>query len=116
MHEEALEAQRSYLAAIGDREGEEALARGYLEAGYVEAMRRLAETAATRSRRTSTGAWDVAGLYLRAGENDLALDWLERAFEHQDANMYKLGVRPLHDAVRDDPRFQDLVRRMNFPD
>jgi tetratricopeptide (TPR) repeat protein len=117
MYEEALEAQRSYLATMDDHEEEqEALARGYSEAGYVGAMRRLAETAAARSQRTATGANYVAALYLRAGENDLALEWLERSFDAGDPEMAHLGVQPLNDAVRNDPRFQDLLRRMNLPE
>ena len=116
MYDEALEAQKSFLATVGDREGEEALTRGYKEAGYAGAMRRLAETTAARSRRTHTRAMQVVNLYLRAGENDLALVWLERAFVDRDPNLPAISVAPPFDSVRDDPRFQDLLRRMNFPE
>jgi TolB-like protein len=87
MYEEALAAQKAFLATIDDREGEEALTRGYAEAGYTGAMRRLAELAAARSRKTHTLAMTVAMLYLRAGENDLALEWLERAFADRDPSL-----------------------------
>jgi len=66
--------------------------------------------------RTAAGANHVAALYLRAGENDLALEWLERSFDAGDPEMAHLGVEPLNDAVRNDPRFQDLLRRMNLPE
>ncbi len=102
---------KSFLATVDDVESEEALTRGYEEAGYTGAMRRLAETAAARSRRTRTNTMDVAALYLRAGENDLVLDWLERAFVDRDPNLPAISAVPLLDSVRDDPRFQDLLRR-----
>ena len=65
----------------------------YAEAGYAGAMRRLAETVAARSRRTHTRAWDVANLSVRAGERDLALEWLERAFANRDPNTPYLFFR-----------------------
>ena len=73
-YEEAVAAQKSYLSAVGDVEGEAALTEGYAEGGYTEAMRRLAETMAERSLETNRGAVSVAGLYIRAGENERALE------------------------------------------
>ena len=70
---------------------------------------------AARSLRTGTSAVDVAALYLRAGENELALDWLETAFVERDPNLAVISVAPHFDPLRDDPRFRDLQRRMNLP-
>ncbi len=78
-------------------------------------MRRLAESAAARSLRTDTRAFYVAQLYARAGEKERALEWLERAFANRDPNMPYL-LLPRYDSLRDDPRFQDLLRRMNLPE
>ena len=44
-----------------------------------------------------------------------ALEWLERGFEIRDPNMPYLGL-PIYDPLRSDPRFQDLLRRMNLPE
>ena len=115
MYEEALAALTSALIAQGNHEGEEALTRGYEEAGYTGAMRRLAETAAARSRRTHTMGRDVARFYVRVGENDRALEWLERAFVDHDPNLPYVSREADFDSLRDDPRFQDLLRRMNLP-
>jgi hypothetical protein len=43
------------------------------------------------------------------------LRWLERAFQARDVYLVHLKVSPLYDLVRGDLRFQDLLRRMNFP-
>jgi hypothetical protein len=40
---------------------------------------------------------------------------LERAFEEHDQWMVDIKSYPAWDALRSDPRFQSLVRRMNFP-
>jgi tetratricopeptide (TPR) repeat protein len=111
--EETIEAERAFRATLGDREGERALELGFSESGYRGAMRRLAELGAQRSLLTRTQAFSTAVLYLRAGDEEEALAWLERAYGDQDPNLPYLGL-PLFDSVRDDPRFEDLLRRMNL--
>ena len=73
-------------------------------------MRRVAETAAA-----SALGVDVATWYMRAGDEALALEWLETGLRQRDPNMPYIGVIPLYDPLGDDPRFQDLLRRMNLP-
>jgi hypothetical protein len=48
------------------------------------------------------------------GEEDQALTWLERGFEQRDAKMVFLKVDPKWNNLRSEPRFVDLMRRMNF--
>ncbi len=114
MYDEALAEHRALAAALGDREAEAALTRGYAEGGYREAMRRAAETLAARSRTTFVPASEIAKLYLQAGQDDEALDWLERALEANDPNMPYFAADPTMDHLRDDPRVQELLRRMNL--
>jgi len=115
MYEEALEMWKRYYATRGDQEAEEALASGQAEAGYSGALSRLAEMMIERSRTTFVTPWRIGTLYTRAGKNDEALEWLEKAYEAHDPNMAYISVDPIFDGLRDDPRFQDLLRRMNFP-
>jgi tetratricopeptide (TPR) repeat protein len=56
-----------------------------------------------------------AGIYAGLGENDKALALLEDAYEKRSPFMIMLKVEPMFDSVRDDPRFQALLGRMNFP-
>ena len=49
------------------------------------------------------------------GEKDGAFAALERAYRGRTALMAVLKVDPRIDSLRDDPRFQDLLLRMNFP-
>jgi TolB-like protein len=115
MYQEALLESKAYLnSQYGDREVQEALDRGYAEGGYPGGMRRAAEALAARFRKTYAAPFDIAGLYVGAGQNAQALGWLEKAFEARDPNLPYLGV-PYLDSLRSDPRFQDLVRRMNLP-
>jgi hypothetical protein len=67
-----------------------------------------------RSEKVYVSPWQIGTLYTRAGKNDEALEWLEKAYQARDQNMPYLGVDPIFDTLRDDPRFQALLRRMNF--
>lgn len=57
----------------------------------------------------------VAEVYVSLGDRDEAMRWLERAYRDHDAWLALLKVWPRFDPLRSDPRFQDLLRRLNFP-
>ena len=50
------------------------------------------------------------------GEQDAALDWLEKAAEERSGWLVYLGVEPAMDPLRDHPRFQSLSRRVALPE
>ena len=57
----------------------------------------------------------VAGTYARLGENERALEWLEKAFAARDANLSNLKVDTSFDNLRSDPRFAELMRKVGLP-
>jgi len=79
-----------------------------------EALGLLHELQALAKRRYVDSAY-FASIYVALGENDQALEWLERAYQERSSEMMWLKVESDWDPLRSDPRFQDLVRRMNFP-
>jgi serine/threonine-protein kinase len=115
MYDEALGAEQALWRARGDSEMAAALQQGHAEAGYQGAMRRAAQTLAARSRAANTAPLRVANLYMRAGDSDQALAWLEKSYEARDPNMPYIGVKGIYDQLREHPRFQDLLRRMRLP-
>jgi hypothetical protein len=54
------------------------------------------------------------GRYLYAGDYDKAINWFNRTYQDRDPALPYLRMR-LHDPLRSDPRFRDLLRRMNLP-
>jgi len=79
-------------------------------------MRRAAEKLADRSNLIYVNAHVIAELYACAGEKVQVLRWLEKAYEDRNLEMVYLSVHPAWDSLRSDPRFQDFLRRMNFPE
>lgn len=115
MYKEGLEIWKASYEARGDHEAVEALERGFEEAGYQGALRRVAETFVVRSQTTFVTPWQIATLYTRAGMNEEAIDWLEKAYEARDPNMPYISVDPIFDRLRIEPRFQDLLQQMKLP-
>ena len=56
-----------------------------------------------------------AGIHVGLGENDRALEYLEKAYEEHSNWLIYLHIDPSMDDLRDDPRFQDLLRRVGLP-
>ncbi len=48
------------------------------------------------------------------GEKDQALEWLEQGYDIRAGDIWGLKVYPWFDPLRSDPRFTDLLRRMNL--
>jgi serine/threonine protein kinase/Flp pilus assembly protein TadD len=91
------------------------LGHGYAAAGdRVEALKIIAGLKED-SRRLVVAPYDVALVYAGLGEKDQALAWLEKAYQVRSYFLYWLQIDPRLDGLRSDPRFQDLLRRMNFP-
>jgi hypothetical protein len=112
MRDEHVALQRERIAR--DPERLAAFEQGLAEAGYEGAMRRVADLMAARYPLPQN-PWAIAMWYLWAGDHDRSIEWLEKAFETRDFNLHEVAVAPTYDPLRSDPRFQDLLRRMNLP-
>jgi TolB-like protein len=110
-YDEALTAYEEIFGA--DSEYSRALRSGFERGGPTAASRAVAELLAAEPE-----PWplNVAWRYAEAGENDLAFEWLEKAFEAHVPQLLHLKGDPAYDSIRDDPRFGDLLRRMGLPE
>jgi len=63
----------------------------------------------------NVGEFDVPQAYARLGEKEKAMVSLERNFEKRAPLVTLLKVDPALDTLHSDPRFEDLLRRMNLP-
>ena len=63
------------------------------------------------------GARDMlrAGLFAWCGESDKAFEWLNRGLQKQDPTISSIGVHPKWDNLRDDPRWDDFLRKAGVP-
>ena len=90
------------------------LAYGYAEAGRESDARALLSEVEEISRERYTCAYEIAVVHLSLGDEDAAIEWLDKAFEDSAACIPLLNVDPRLDNLRDDPRFQELLDRVGF--
>jgi TolB-like protein/tetratricopeptide (TPR) repeat protein len=60
-------------------------------------------------------AYQYAEIMAQWGERQLALEWLEKALQLRDPGMTYTKTDPLLDPLREEPRFQAVLRELNFP-
>ena len=90
------------------------LGRAYaLEGRRTEAKKVLGQLrAASRMHYVPPSLFAV--LETSLGEKDQAFLWLERAYRERDSFLARLKVEPALDPLRSDPRFMNLLQRMNL--
>jgi len=111
MHQEAIAAAKQ-LIELEPLRGSPLLALAYLAAGE----REQALTIVPKMPRKSRGFNLVGQVYLALGDKDTALRELESAYKAHESTVPWVRARGYGwDSVHDDPRFQDLLRRMNLP-
>lgn len=115
-YDKALEIWEKSYAVKGDQKAIAALMQGKRAGGYQQALEKLAELLIARSDTTFVTPWRIGTLYTRAGNPKKAIDWLEKAYEAHDSNMPYLGTDPIFDILRVEPRFMDLIKKMNLPE
>jgi hypothetical protein len=114
--DEAVARYRLQSALAGASDRVEAIDRGSTEAGPVGAVRAVADLKAAQvSPDNDLGAFDVARWYARAGETELSLEWLDRAYEARSPLLFLVIAYPEFDILRDEPRYLSLVQRMGLP-
>ncbi|HET6929784.1 MAG TPA: tetratricopeptide repeat protein [Candidatus Acidoferrum sp.] len=86
------------LAVAGDRGGAQ------------QVLAKLKQSSNTRF----VPALYFAAVYTGLGDKDKTFEWLEKAFEEQDDRLVYLGVDPMADPLRSDPRFQQLIKRLGL--
>ena len=92
---------------------QEAFERGWAEGGREGAVRAWLEAA---TEREGYSPMMIALNYAAIGETDEAFAWLERGYREREPQMITLKTSPGFDPLRSDPRFDDLLRRIGFPE
>jgi TolB-like protein/class 3 adenylate cyclase/Tfp pilus assembly protein PilF len=113
LHEKAIaEFQKVVQLASGDPVQLAVLGHAYAVAGKREEAQKTINELNEISQRRYVPAYFIALIYVGLDDKDQAFAWLEKAFVERSAGMVFIKVEPMFDPVRPDPRFQDLVRRV----
>jgi adenylate cyclase len=85
-------------------------------AGYQRSTQLWLKFLREESKQGYVSPTSMAGGYARLGKAEQVLAWLEEAYRQRDPGLSALKVDPTFDFLRSNPRFQDLLHRMNLRD
>jgi tetratricopeptide (TPR) repeat protein len=92
-----------------------ALAHTFAAAGRAtEAVQMLDELTELATHRY-VAPYFFAGIHAGLGDNDRAIEYLEKAYEEHSHWLIYLHMDPSMDGLRDIPRFQNLLHRVGLP-
>lgn len=114
-YEESLElVKKVWVSLYGNSEFGQVIDQGYAKEGYAGALNQGADKLLAQSKKTYINPFEITLLYLMAGNKEQALKCTEKAYEVRDPNLPYL-LFPIYDSLREEPRFQEIARKMNLP-
>jgi TolB-like protein/DNA-binding winged helix-turn-helix (wHTH) protein/Flp pilus assembly protein TadD len=116
MHSEAIAASRKVLEAMPDSnlaltEMAYSLAAGGRQTEARKLLRQLEE----RSERSFVPNYNLAVIHIALNEQEVAMRYMQQAYENRDWALLVLAVEPRLDPLRRDPRFQEISAKLKFP-
>jgi len=88
----------------------------YGRAGLHDDAKDILSYLLTRRENEYIPASTVAYLYVGLKDEEASLAWLQKAFNERSIQLTWLNEDYWWDGLRDDPKFIDILARMNFPD
>ncbi len=115
MFREAIEVlQKALVISNGAPTVKGRLGYAYARSGKkAEAEKVLRELMEDMKRRYVTPV-AIAMVYCGLGDNDQALEWLDRAYKERPDALLSLKLRPMWASLRPDPRFSNLLQRLGL--
>ncbi len=92
------------------------LGYAHAKAGRPAETTRILAKFAEIEKKQYVVTYRIATLYAVLGNKDRAFAEMERSYEARDWDFNRLKVDPLVDSLRDDPRFEPLLKKLNLPE
>jgi serine/threonine protein kinase/Tfp pilus assembly protein PilF len=86
----------------------------YAKMGRRAEAQKIINELVERSKNDIVSAYDIARLCFSTGEVDQGFNWLYRAYAERGPSVSLMKVDPFLDNIRLDPRYNDLLRKMNL--
>jgi TolB-like protein len=91
---------------------------GSAMAHFVAGRQTESDAALAEAIRHNGTSWpsEIARVYAFRDEKDRAFDWLEKAYNTRDEDLYIIKDDPLFKNLEGDPRYKTFLRKMNLPE
>ena len=114
-YQEAVAARQESMRLRGVSEDKiAAFLAAYATSGKDGYWRWILDDRTERAKQEYVTPTSFAANHANLGEKDQAFEWLEKAYEERRGQLIFLKSDNRWDPLRDDPRFTDLLRRMNL--
>jgi tetratricopeptide (TPR) repeat protein len=113
---QAIAESKLVLSALPDSNlGLTELAYSLAAAGRERESREILQRLEERSKHAFVPAYNLAVIQLALNDKEAALNDLQKAYSEHDWAMIVLKTEPRLDPLRSDPRFQGILKKLNFP-
>jgi serine/threonine-protein kinase len=92
-----------------------ALAQTFATAGRRKKAIQILDDLTKLTKQKYVAPYFFAGIHIGLGEDDRAIEYLEKSYEERSHWLIYLHLDPSMDALRSNPNFQDLLRRVGLP-
>ena len=92
-----------------------ALAQTLGSAGRIREANQILDDLTKLAKQKYVAPYFFAGIHIGLGENDRAIEYLEKSYEEHSHWLIYFHIDPSMDGLRDDSRFQNLLRRVGLP-
>ncbi|MDQ3254273.1 MAG: tetratricopeptide repeat protein, partial [Acidobacteriota bacterium] len=90
------------------------LAYAYAAAGQRGEALKILDAQKELAKGRYVSPYNFAIIYTSLGDKDQAFEWLGKCVEQRTPHLRHLKSRPMFDPLRSDPRYRELLRRMNL--
>jgi serine/threonine protein kinase/tetratricopeptide (TPR) repeat protein len=92
-----------------------ALAQTFATAGRRKEAIQILDDLTNLTKQKYVAPYFFAGIHIGLGEDDRAIEYLEKSYEEHSHWLIYLHIDPSMDGLRSNPRFQGLSRRVGLP-
>ena len=111
---EAVGERERLLSLSGGPELAASIEEDFKAGGYKGVLQSSLAGLTELAKHSYVSSYSIADAYARLGDKDQAFAWLERAYTEHDSGLVSLGVDPIFSGMRNDPRFESLLKRLNL--
>ena len=86
----------------------------FAKSGYKGVLQSWVDGVTEISKYTHVSSYSIGEAYMRMGEKEKAIKWLQQAYDEHDSELVSLGVEPVFAPVRSDSRVQEILKRMKL--
>jgi adenylate cyclase len=86
----------------------------HVRMGDVQSAQEILENMIIQSKQQYVSSTQISLLLFWLEEVDLGFEWLEKAYANNEQLIRYIKVEPLFDIIRSDPRFKEMLSKINL--